>query len=157
NGVQVVDLADRGALLTGWAGEPVGADLSPDGATLVVSTQTSVDLVRVADGSRWTYAGTPELESLRYFGSGRSAMWLTASEISLVETATLRAVRIPREGRPLVAASDDGARIVVGRAGNDETPGSVALVAFGEGRPRSVIFAGKPADVRISRDGAKVA
>jgi len=36
NGVQVVDLANRGALVTGWAGEPVSADLSPDGASLAV-------------------------------------------------------------------------------------------------------------------------
>jgi hypothetical protein len=159
NGVQVVDLANRGALVTGWAGEPVSADLSPDGASLAVVTQSSVELVRLPDGARWTYPGAPsDPEGVRYLGRGGSAVWSTESEIVIVDPAAWRAVRLPRQGTPSIVAADDGSAIAILQDTHDTLgSGSVAVLVPGEARPRAVIAAAHASGLRVSPEGAKVA
>lgn len=159
-GIQAVDLRRRGAFRTGWRGEASGAALAPDGSLFAAWTSDRLDLVRVADGARASYAvaltdrAAPDVQ-----WTADGAYWIDADGLRFVETSSFREHRVTMPNAQ-VATSKDGAVFVVWRSGSRAEPGVIEVRRAGpSGRleRRARLASAFVAQVVIDDDGSRVA
>ncbi|HSO32648.1 MAG TPA: hypothetical protein VLT33_09030 [Labilithrix sp.] len=160
-GVQVVDLANRGALLTGLRGEVRDASLADDGETFAAWTDAAMTVVRVSDGARVSYPLAPgAAPALRW--TARAAVWTDATSARIVDRATWR-LQTTEGANAAVTVSKDGGVVVVAHSGDKVAgealaqPGLVEVWRSGETRPAARIASELVTNVVLDEAGHNVA
>ena len=151
-GVQVVDLGNRGKMLTGLRMEDVrGASVAPDGESLAAWNARELTLVRVGDGARVSYplaaSGDREV-NLQW--SARAAFWTDGASARIVDRATWR-LQTTEGSDARLTASKDGSVVVA------LLPSLVEVWRAGEARPATRVVAKNVANVVVDEPGRYVA
>ncbi len=152
-GVQVVDLGNRGKMLTGVRMENMeSASLAPDGESFAAWNDRELTLVRVSDGARVSYpltfpGGQPGTD-LQW--TSRAAMWKDGASARIVDRATWR-LQTTEGADAQLTASKDGSVVVVA------LPSLVEIWRSGEARPAAHIVTKDLTNVVIDEPGRNVA
>ncbi len=164
-GVQAVDLAARGAMLAGFRGDVVGAEIASDGETFAVWSTTAVHVVRTSDGAHvdTPFAGS---ETPRVRFGEKSVVWSDGTSVHVVDRASLVAshTELTKPGASSIAVSPskDGAIVVASRgplstsSGLSE-PALVVVLRVGSARPLARVTSASVSNVIVDDEGTKVA
>jgi len=156
-GIDAVDLAAHGATLAQFVGAARGASIAADGASFAAWTDTTMTIVRIADGARVTHSFTPagDIEpELRW--KEKTVSWADETGARVVELSTWRAQHIGIRGGTLVQSMDGGVAAAY-RTADDAGAATVEVWRAGETKPAARAASAFAADLIIDAAGSKVA